>query len=305
MTPPQFIAFGEALTDFIRVDTDAWQSRPGGAGWNVARVVGRLGVGAAFAGAVSDDLLGRQLLEASVAAGLDTRFLQTLPYPPLLAMVPSSQPPSYFFVGDNSADLHFDPARLPPDGLDALRIAYFGSISLARPPLADRLLELAHELAARGVAIAFDPNMRSAMSETGYRRRFEALAGLASYIKVSDEDLQLLFPARDQDRALEALRRLAPRAAILYTRGADGMSLLGLGGALEQAALPAAVVDTIGCGDASMGGLIASLLKYPARTMAEHLRFAAATAACTAGHAGAYAPDEAMVNAKLTQPSAA
>lgn len=305
MTPPQFIAFGEALTDFIRVDTDTWQSRPGGAGWNVARVVGRLGVGAAFAGAVSDDLLGRQLLEASVAASLDTRFIQPLPYPPLLAMVPSSQPPSYFFVGDNSADLHFDPARLPPDGLDALRIAYFGSISLARPPLADLLLALAHELAARGVAIAFDPNMRSAMSEAGYRRRFEALAGLASYIKVSDEDLQQLFPALDQTHALEALRRLAPKANILFTRGSNGMSLITMDGKQEQPALPAAVSDTIGCGDASIGGLIASLLKHPARTMAEHLRFAAATAACTAGHAGAYAPDETMVNAKLALPSAA
>ncbi|MEO9384022.1 hypothetical protein [Chromobacterium phragmitis] len=40
MTPPQFIAFGEALTDFIRQENDVWQSRPGGAGWNVARVVG-------------------------------------------------------------------------------------------------------------------------------------------------------------------------------------------------------------------------------------------------------------------------
>ncbi|SUX29970.1 carbohydrate kinase family protein [Chromobacterium vaccinii] len=305
MTPPQFIAFGEALTDFIRVDTDTWHSRPGGAGWNVARVVGRLGVGAAFAGAVSDDLLGRQLLEASAAASLDTRFIQPLPYPPLLAMVPCSQPPSYFFVGDNSADLHFDPARLPPDGLDALRVAYFGSISLARPPLADRLLELAHELAARGAAIAFDPNMRSAMSEAGYRRRFEALAGLASYIKVSDEDLQQLFPALDQTHALEALRRIAPKANILFTRGADGMSLVTPDCEQEQPALPAAVSDTIGCGDASIGGLIASLLKHPARTMAEHLRFAAATAACTAGHAGAYAPDETMVNAKLALPSAA
>ncbi|MEO9455598.1 PfkB family carbohydrate kinase [Chromobacterium phragmitis] len=117
--------------------------------------------------------------------------------------------------------------------------------------------------------------------------------------------MQQLFPARDQDCALEALRRLAPQAAILFTRGADGMSLISPDGTLEQAALPAQVTDTIGCGDASIGGLIASLLKHPARTMAEHLRFAAATAACTAGHAGAYAPDETMVNAKLALPSAA
>ena len=36
---PQFISFGEALTDLIRRGEDSWVSVPGGAPWNVARAM--------------------------------------------------------------------------------------------------------------------------------------------------------------------------------------------------------------------------------------------------------------------------
>ena len=107
---PRFVAFGEALTDFIRLDDGArWLARPGGSPWNVARVAARLGVSAAFAGAVSLDVLGDELARASAEAGLDPRFLQRVDRPPLLAFVHEAHPPRYFFVGADSADLHFDP----------------------------------------------------------------------------------------------------------------------------------------------------------------------------------------------------
>lgn len=45
------------------------------------------------------------------------RFLQRAAKPPLLAMVHQTNPPRYSFVGEDSADLAFDPALLPPDWL--------------------------------------------------------------------------------------------------------------------------------------------------------------------------------------------
>ena len=114
---PRVVVFGEALTDLIRQEDGAhWLARPGGAPWNVARVVARLGVATAFAGGVSDDVFGDELVRQSAAAGLDPRFLQRLEHSPLLAVVPSTTPPRYFFVGDDSADLHFDPGCCPPAG---------------------------------------------------------------------------------------------------------------------------------------------------------------------------------------------
>jgi hypothetical protein len=96
MTLPNYLVFGEALTDFILQDDGRWQDYPGGSCWNVARVAARLGAHAAFAGAVSQDRFGDALWQGAETAGLDMRYTQQLPYPPLLAMVPSTRPPQYF-----------------------------------------------------------------------------------------------------------------------------------------------------------------------------------------------------------------
>src|ERR1700758_4596800 len=93
---PRLIVFGEALTDFIREDDRRWRSAPGGSCWNVARVGARLGVPTGFAGTVSHDVFGDELMRASAQAGLDLRFIRQVERPPLLAMVASRHPPQYF-----------------------------------------------------------------------------------------------------------------------------------------------------------------------------------------------------------------
>ena len=115
MTMPAVVVFGEALTDIVQGEPGQWRSYPGGAPWNVARALSRLGVSSAFAGAVSSDSLGEELHRQTEAAGLDMRFIQRVHADPLVAIVPSSHPPRYFFAGD--ADLHFDPEQLPAAGL--------------------------------------------------------------------------------------------------------------------------------------------------------------------------------------------
>ena len=143
---PRFAAFGEALTDFVRQGDDVWRSVPGGAPWNVARAMAAFGVASAFGGAISRDCFGDALWQASLEARLDTRSVQRVDKSPLLAMVHATHPPQYFFVGDDSADLHFDVDALPDEWLASLRWALFGGISLAREPLSGRLLALAERL---------------------------------------------------------------------------------------------------------------------------------------------------------------
>ena len=110
---PQFVSFGEALTDMLRVGPDEWKSVPGGASWNVARVMAGFGVTSAFGGAISRDCFGDVLWQMSLEVGLDRRFIQRYSKSPLLAMVHATHPPQYFFVGDDSADLHFAVDALP------------------------------------------------------------------------------------------------------------------------------------------------------------------------------------------------
>ena len=287
---PRYVVFGEALTDMVRQADGSWLGLPGGSCWNVARVGARLGIDTAFAGAVSRDLFGDELAQASEQAGLDMRFLQRVDRSPFLAFVASRHPPQYFFVGDDSADLHFDPSRLPQGWRQAAQVIHFGSISLARQPLAACLCEEATHAAGAGKRIAFDPNYRKLMNAPGYGEALAHMLGLASYIKISDEDLAGLFPALALEAALAQVRAMAPDAAILLTRGADGLTLLQSDSVVEQPAFRVNVADTVGCGDAAMGGWMAAVLAEPRPDLAAQARMAAAAAAVAAGHAGAYAP---------------
>ena len=151
------------------------------------------------------------------------------------------------------------------------RVLHFGCISLAREPLASRLLAVATEAARRGKRIAFDPNWRKLMDRPGYHILMRKLLALSHYVKVSDEDLDKLFPGDAQ--ALATLQSLAPQAEILLTRGAQGMSWVKGERVVEQPVYRVDVIDTVGCGDASMGGWIASILRQPDAPVQTHLQY--------------------------------
>ena len=286
---PRCVAIGEALTDLICLGGDQWISKTGGSTWNVARAVAACGVRSAFAGAISRCCFGDALWSASEQAGIDLRFLQRTGHSPLLAIVYQTNPPRYFFIGDDSADLHFDPEQLPAGWRQSAEWAHFGGISLAREPLASRLVALAGELRAQGMRISYDPNYRNLM-QTGYRPVFEAMCRLADVIKLSDEDLAGLMPYGTPSQTLVEVRQWNPEAWWLYTEGAKGATLFTPEGNWRAAAPDVTVVDTVGAGDACIAALVASRLDRPDRSPAQHLAAAVAAGSAACQHAGATPP---------------
>lgn len=294
---PVLVSFGEALTDLVTDGAGHFRALCGGAPWNVARACSALGLPSAWAGALSTDSFGQALWTASAEAGLDDRFIQRMPgRPPLLAVVDQIDPPHYFFIGERSADLAFDPARLPAGWSHHARWAVFGGISLVREPLGSALEAVAHGLPAH-VRLAFDPNHRALMQPSD-RPRMERLARRASVVKLSDEDLRGYFPHEAPADSLAALRAANPRATWLYTQGARGMTLWAPGcEPLTRPPLPVSVVDTVGAGDASMAGLLLALdLGLPPE---QQLAYALAAAGVACSRAGAAAPTRAELQALL------
>lgn len=281
---PALVSFGEALTDLIRIDSAHWRAAVGGSCWNVARAAACLGVRSAFAGCISEDCFGDELAAASAAAGLDLRFLQRVAAPPLLAVVPQQEPPQYFFIGTATADLAFDAAALPEGYEQAVRWAHFGGISLARPPLAERLLQLAESLQGRGVRISYDPNYRKPLHQ-GYARTYARFCALADLVKISDEDLCGLS-SRPADEALAELRAIRGMRPLLVTRGAAGASLYVAGRVWEATAPSINLVDSVGAGDASLAGFLCSDLRYASGAPAQ----GEAVTEATAGRAHGAAP---------------
>jgi fructokinase len=292
---PLMLCAGEALTDLIDQGQEHWVSRVGGSVWNVARALAALGEPTAFAGAISRDRFGDALWAASEAVGLDTRLLQRPDRSPLLAIVEQGEPPRYFFVGDDSADLHFDAEALPAGWSSALRWAHFGGISLARQPLASKLVALAEKLKAQGVAISYDPNYRNLM-DASYTPTLHRMGALADLIKVSDDDLRGLFPGVEVDEALRQLRALNPQALCLLTRGGGGASLFRGSERCDARAPRVEVVDTVGAGDASAAGLLHSLSRHADRPLQAHLHAALAAGSAACLQSGATPPSPQAMN---------
>jgi fructokinase len=288
---PSFVAAGEALTDLIVQDPaqTQWLSQTGGSTWNVARNMAMLDVPTAFAGAISRDVFGDALWQASEEAGLDLRFLQRSDHAPLLAIVHRTDPPAYFFIGDDSADLQFDAAQLPQGWAAHCRWAHFGGISLARQPLADKLVALAEQLKLQGVRISYDPNYRVLM-DASYDATLRRMTQIADVIKVSEEDLAGLFRSDDIATAFDMLRGWNPAAIYLYTKGGDGATLCIGPDAWSQPAPKITVVDTVGAGDASIAALAWSMMHHPDAEPLRHLQFSVAAGAAACLSAGASPP---------------
>ncbi|AFZ68951.1 carbohydrate kinase family protein [Deinococcus peraridilitoris] len=287
---PLIVSAGEALTDLVRTGEQTWTSHAGGAGWNVARAAASLGVPSAFAGAVGHDVFGDEIWRVSVAAGLDVRFLQQVSAPTLMAVVHQVHPPAYMFLGENSADLHFQPDQLPTGWMRSVRWIHLGGISLARAPLNTRLLELAERARDAGAKVSFDPNARNVHGNPAYRPMFERTLQLADVIKLSDEDVRFFYPESSEAEAVNAMRELNPGAPLIVTRGGEGASLFADGERRDFEAVRVEVIDTVGAGDAFVAGLLTHAVRDAQAGWSEHIRFALTVGAAACTRAGAYAP---------------
>ena len=113
----------------------------------------------------------------------------------------------------------------------------------------------------RGAAtITYDVNARPSITGTGADvvATVEALVALSDVVKVSDEDLETLWPDLPVDDAARRLAGLGPRAVVV-TRGGEGASWVEAERRVDVASRPVTVADTIGAGDTFAAALVDGL----------------------------------------------
>jgi len=298
---------GEALIDMIPAPTvlgpEGFIPRSGGAIFNTAIGLGRLGQRTGLLSGVSTDVFGQQLVADLRASNVDTRNLILSDRPTTLAFVKlTNGHASYSFFDENSAGRMIATGDLPQD-IDDVSTLFFGGISLACDPGAETYLHFAERHAA-DCAVMVDPNIRPGFitDEPRFRARLEQMLGLADIVKVSDEDLNWIF---QDSQALEAkaerLQQLGP-AVVILTRGSSGAhAWLPDGRSIFIASQKVDVVDTVGAGDTFNAGVLASLadaglLTKPAIRAASEadvtraIKLGARVAAINVGRAGANPP---------------
>ncbi|MGY6703251.1 carbohydrate kinase family protein [Roseinatronobacter sp.] len=295
---------GEALIDMLPRETPAGEVAfapyAGGAVFNTAIALGRLGAQAGFFCPLSDDLFGAQLRAGLDASGVDHSLSPAVDRPCTLAFVTLVDGQArYAFYDKGTALRDMTRAELPALS-DAVKALFFGGISLVGDPCGAGYEALCTGAGDRVVML--DPNIRPDFirDEGAYRARLDAMFARADIVKLSDEDLHWLMGGGPVNELAERLRRQGPKIVII-TEGAKGARAFWSGGTVQAPSRRVAVVDTVGAGDTFNAGVLASLQKSGvlnkpglAAITAEHLTtaltFAAGVAAVTVSRAGANPP---------------
>lgn len=257
------ICCGEALIDLIPKPLseggDAFLPVPGGAVFNTAIALGRLGEKVGFFSGISTDPFGQTLIANLESAGVVTALCRRNPQPTTLALVTMTDGiAQYSFYDENSAGRTLDIEALPDSPDDATAL-HFGAISLIHEPCGSAFEEFMRRMQGAAV-ISFDPNIRPNFiaDETSYRERLRRMIAMSDIIKVSEEDLSWLEPGSSFEHV--AHNWIESGAAIVtLTMGERGARSLTRDLDITCPSLPVDIVDTVGAGDTFNAGFLSSL----------------------------------------------
>jgi fructokinase len=253
---PPVVCFGELL----------WDSLPqglflGGAPFNVACHLARLGHHAVLLSAVGKDFLGDEAIRRANNAGVDTQAIERskdLPTGCVQAELDASGNARYQIL----EPVAWDRIDLDGDALDLARSAsalVYGSLA-ARSGVNRVTLDTLHGMDIPLKII--DVNLRPPFDDVG---RVLALARQADVIKLNEDELGVLTGTHadrhELNDALKLLEEMTHVHRICVTRGEHGAVWWNRGQSIQASAPSVTVKDTVGSGDAFMAGLVHALLK--------------------------------------------
>ncbi|MEI6799955.1 MAG: carbohydrate kinase [Pseudomonadota bacterium] len=267
------LSCGEALIDMLpRQSTQGeacFAPYAGGAVFNTAIALGRLGAPSAFFSGISTDMLGEILADTLTASKVDTRYCARSPRPTTVAFVKLVDgQATYAFYDENTAGLLLTQDQLP-DLPDSVSTLFFGGISLVNDPAASTYEALQQREAPTRVTM-IDPNIRFgfiADKEAPYRARIERMIARADIVKLSDEDLHWLSGGGDVTHLARAILAQGPKL-VFITEGAAGARAITATQDRFVAAQKVTVADTVGAGDTFNAGALCALHEAGALTKA-------------------------------------
>jgi sugar/nucleoside kinase (ribokinase family) len=276
-TTPAFdvALFGEAMMLLVAdrpgplEDATGFLKRTAGAETNVAIGLARLGFRVGWASRLGTDSMGRYLLSAMRAEGIDCSHVvcdatQRTGFQFKGRVTDGSDPPVEYHRKGSAA------SQMTPDDIDTpwLRSArhlhatgVFAAISASTLPTAQRSMDIAR---AAGRTVSFDTNLRPTLwpSRAAMVEAINDLAARADWVLPGIEEGEILTGERSPEGVARFYRARGAQLVVVKL-GADGAYFdSAAAGCGRVAGFPVErVVDTVGAGDGFAVGVVSALLE--------------------------------------------
>ena len=259
---------GEALIDFIAMlDGLSYRPCPGGSILNIAVGLGRMQVPVGFLSQLSTDMFGDLLTNYLIQNDVNLEFCPRIDGPTTLAFVSlpqvTSEEPQFAFYANGAVDRSMTTDDLPVQFGNDVIAMHFGSISLVLEPGATALEALMKRESRRRV-LTLDPNVRPAVISNvkKYRQRFSDWVSLVDILRLSQVDMEYLYPEKSIEELLPEWFGVGIGLVIL-TQGVKGSyGYLPNGINVFVPAKNIVVKDTIGAGDTFFSAALAYLFDH-------------------------------------------
>lgn len=258
------ICAGEILADMIAHNVDGvmtYGRYAGGAPFNVACGIAKMGGKAGFYGKVGADLIGDYLIDFAQNAGLAYCNVEQLKdVNTTLAFVELDEDGDrhFCFYRKHTADYCFNEADIGEIARKA-DIIYIGSLALSEQIGREFFNKLIAAGKQAGKKICYDVNYRDDIfhDPEAAKKIYADYIALADIVKLSEEEVKLFSDKRD---LAEAVKQIAgDNKTVFVTLGAKGSMYCHNGKIGRAGALEVKPVDTTGAGDAYFAGVLSVL----------------------------------------------
>jgi fructokinase len=289
---------GEVLIDLIP-DRDQYLAVIGGGPANTAKAMSKLGVNAYFIDGISNDEYGQMAKAELLSANVLLDYVQYSNKPTCTAKVTLSKSgsASYEFVIEDTATFDFSHQWLPDPQNIKLSILHIGTLATVIEPGASVLFEWAQSV-AHVAPIVFDPNIRPAVlgNRDAYVNKVERWVAISSAVKVSDEDLNWLYPSKAIDEIVNEWLEVGVELVVV-TLGDKGITAYRTNEQISVDAVKVVVADTVGAGDTVGAVLVEAIVKIgldklTGEVLKTMLNRAVKAAAITVSRTGANPPSK-------------
>lgn len=257
----KIFTIGETVLDIIFKNGQPVASTAGGSMLNTSVSLGRLGLPSHFISEYGNDPVGFMIDDFLNKNGVNTDYVYHFEDGKsalALAFLDQNNNASYTFY-KSYPQKRFDITFPEVNEND---IVMFGSIYAIAMEIRETLRKFLCYAKSRNTLIYYDPNFRKAHLHELEQLRPAILENMsmASIVRASDEDLEIIFGAKNIDEAYEAVKPLC--STLIYTSSSKAVYLKAPEISLCLPTRKIEPVSTIGAGDTFNAGIAYGLYKH-------------------------------------------